>query len=420
MFYILNNQDEYDVPKEDHVFSINGKVYQGFTYVADKSTPAYEMLKCGHNFLTVFREYIKGLEKNELPTAKLFIIDNQQVNAFAVYEESLSSYCIGVFMGACVKIFDNVQKSFSKLIGDLIPEDQSDVYLDLIYTEAIRFFVAHEYSHILAGHVDDPKYIQLEYSEMHDGKTEDNLFSQMKEFQVDQMAVQAMCYMAHWNLTTETRIEGERARKECIKKYHRTVPAPVLAAMAIQAKENKIRDLKPQFDSKLFTELSFITAGINVIFYTFDVNRKKVMEDYAKAKKLSIETVNSFAFKSGLLTLREFDHPLPAMRIDAVTRIIDECIEQFVPSDEVDYWCFQVSRYSWEVEIVRNDYDLGKLYRHIAYTPIAQDFIQEIEDLWQQKKNSFKAYLKPLERLYYANRIVHMTNDGELINSEEQ
>lgn len=140
MIRILENQDQYDVPEEDYVFSIRGRTYQGFTYVADKTTPAFDMLRCGHNFLTVFRAYIMEIEKNDLPTAKLFIIDDPGVNAFAVYEKTLSSYCIGVFMGACVKVYDNVKASFSQLIGTLIPSDQADLYLNLIYVEAIRLF----------------------------------------------------------------------------------------------------------------------------------------------------------------------------------------------------------------------------------------------------------------------------------------
>lgn len=282
------------------------------------------------------------------------------------------------------------------------------------------FFVAHEYAHILAGHVDkESECIQLEYSESQDDTDEGNLFTQMKEFQVDQMAVQFLCYMSHWNFTTEKRLEADRVRDEFIKK-NRLLPMPVLLSAAKRIWENKIRDQEHDFASKLFTELSFITAGVNVVFYTFDYNRKSFMEAYAKKKGLSEEVKDSFIYKSGFLTLREFDHPLPAIRMDAVTRIIDECIEHFVSPEDADDWCFQVSRYSWEVEIVRNDFDLGKLYRHIAYTPIAQDFIQEMEELWEAKKDSFKSYVKPLVRLFYANRIVHMTNDGELIDKSDE
>lgn len=421
MLRVLDNQEQYDVPEEDHVFSINGLKYQGFTYVADKASPAFTMLRCGHNFLTVFREYIMELEKNELPTVKLFIIDNSSVNAFAVYEKSLSSYCIGVNMGACIRIYNNVRESFSKLIGTLIPEEQSDIYLDLIYVEAIRFFVAHEYAHILAGHEDnDPEHIHFEYTELVCNGHNDNLFAQMKEFQADQMAVQYLCYMAHWNLTTETRIEADKAKEKFIENNKIIYPEKLLLSIANQIRESRINDLRHQFDSKLFTELSFITAGVNVIFHTFDTNRKTVMENFAKKNGYPDEVKNSFVFKSGLMTLRDFDHPLPSLRMDAVTRIIDECIEHFVSPDEAEAWCEQVSRYSWEVEIVRNDYDLGKLYRHIAYTPIAQDFIQEMEVLWETKKYTFRSYVKPLVRLFYVNRIVYMTNDGELIDKRDR
>ena len=156
-------------------------------------------------------------------------------------------------------------------------------------------------------------------------------------------------------------------------------------------------------------------AGINTVFYTFDSNRSRILAEFAERNNIPEVERESFFFRSGLQTIREFDHPLPSIRIDAIVRIVDECIDAFAPEGEADYWSEQVSDYSWEVEIVRNNYNLGNLYRHIAYTPTAQDFIQEMQALWEKNRDIFPAIVKPLVRLFYVNRLVHMTDDGVLI-----
>lgn len=69
----------------------------------------------------------------------------------------------------------------------------------------------------------------------------------------------------------------------------------------------------------------------------------------------------------------------------------------------------------WKVELLRCDNDVSRLYIHIAHTPTAQNFIQEIESLWQREKNNFRSYIDQLERLFYVNRIVDMRDDGVLV-----
>ncbi len=109
------------------------------------------------------------------------------------------------------------------------------------------------------------------------------------------------------------------------------------------------------------------------------------------------------------------DHPIPALRLDAVTRIMDENIERFEGMENAEEICKNVSDYVWKVETLRCDNDIRKLYMHIAHTPTAQDFIQEVETLWQGEKEKFTAYIEQLERLFYENRIVDMNDDGILV-----
>ena len=67
----------------------------------------------------------------------------------------------------------------------------------------------------------------------------------------------------------------------------------------------------------------------------------------------------------------------------------DENIEGFEGIDKAEEICKEVSDYVWKVEILRCNNDVSRLYIHIAHTPTAQNFIQEIESLWQREKNNF-------------------------------
>lgn len=113
--------------------------------------------------------------------------------------------------------------------------------------------------------------------------------------------------------------------------------------------------------------------------------------------------------------MRKFDHPLPPIRLESVFRIMDENIESFEPEQIVDQLENDVANFAWVVEIYRNEFNLGDLYCHVPHTPTAQDYIQEMERLWQAKKNTFVSQLPPLVRLFYANRIVDMSDDGVLL-----
>ena len=405
---------DYDVPEKEYTFCIDKQIYQGFTYVYDKESPAFLMLDCGTNLISAYRQYYEKIYGITLPDVELYVINNANTNAFAVYEKTLESYCIGVFMGACNKIYENTFSSFEKA-NHLIPDGDKNEWLTLVYIEAIKFFVAHEYSHILAGHIDrDGDTASFEFADSKMRDHESNLFSQMKEFEADQLATQILFYMAHWNTTNKVQIMCAIER-ERFSEHFKDNPEPVFSIFSKENDRIYRNRLEKSKNDSILKHLKIIMAGINIVFYTFDDYRKEYFEKHSKEAGYPEEVISSFYYKSGLMTLREYDHPHPALRIDAVTRIMDECIEQFAPTDEIDSWYRQVVDYSWEVEIARNDYDLGKLYRHVAYTPTAQDFIQEMERLWEDKKDLFKPYIPQLVRLFYKNRLVHMTDNGELL-----
>lgn len=410
---------DYNRPEEDHVFRIKGREYQGFTYVYDRDSALFKVLDFGDNFLTALRDYYKVLHNVDLPDVKLFVIDApNNVNAFAKYEKTLNAYCVGVFSGACFSIEKNVEESFKNVVGILIPEEKTEIRFGQMLIQAIRFFVAHEYAHIVCGHVtedDEDVYFEFADGEKSD---EENLFQQMKEFQADQMAMAFLCGMAYQDADGRVRISMtwfEENEKRMWDKYQPNISDDMRKRIT-ESKRKKYRsELDKRMKSMVHYDLQMIMGGINVVFYTMDCNRKSAMENYAQKHNISKEERESFYFQSGLSTIRKFDHPLPSIRLDAVSRIMDENIERNETVEIIEQWEKDVADFVWVVEIHRNEFNLGELYCHIAHTPTAQDFIQEMEILWQKEKNNFPALLPPLERLFYANRIVDMSDDGLLI-----
>lgn len=76
----------------------------------------------------------------------------------------------------------------------LIPAEDRDKWVDFVYINAMRFFVAHEYAHILKGHIDTDGEGHFEFAN-EALSHEDNMFRQMKEFDADETAMSILCYM---------------------------------------------------------------------------------------------------------------------------------------------------------------------------------------------------------------------------------
>ncbi|WP_074679900.1 hypothetical protein [Marvinbryantia formatexigens] len=164
-------------------------------------------------------------------------------------------------------------------------------------------------------------------------------------------------------------------------------------------------------------DFKYLMLGVNVVFLVLDERRARNLSSIADKQGITQEERTRFYFTLGLQLIRSVDHPIPALRLDAVIRIMDEYIESIEGMEKADEICKEVAAYVWEVEFLRCDYDVSKLYVHIAHTPAAQDFIREIEALWKREKHKFRPYIDQLERLFYENRIVDMSNDGILLNS---
>ena len=137
--------------------------YFGSETLYDDSSPEYIALDCGNDLIDKFKEYYELGFQREIPRPRLFAINCQDVNAFAVYEESLNAYCIGINLGAFQRIREKTEEIVDMVIerslnepeeSQLIPQNEREKWIDLVYINAMRFFVAHEYSHILNGHVD--------------------------------------------------------------------------------------------------------------------------------------------------------------------------------------------------------------------------------------------------------------------------
>lgn len=408
----------YSAPDEYHIFNINDRSYGAYRNVYDKESKMFEALDYAANFLETLQEYYKKLLNIELPSVRLYIVTDDSVNAFAKYEESLGSFCIGLFKGACDVIYENVMSSFEGLIGEgkLIPEEKRNARLDRLFIEAIRFLTAHEYAHIVCGHVTKDEH-EFEIEFLEGGKTEEeNLLQQMKEFQADQEAMIFQCSMAYWDAETRRGLANKDYELKTFAYYDKAVPGKLGKKLANSDIGYFKKYMDRMFDENVHDELQLIMGGVNVVFYTLDSRRRAAMKNWAIKQHISKEEQETFYFKSGLSTIRKIDHPLPAIRIDAVIRIIDEAIESGHDKETADAWSKDVSDYAWLVEINRNEFDLGNLYLHIAHTPTAQDFIQEMNLMWEQNKNSFVSYVPPLKYLFYFNRIVDMTDDGKLIH----
>lgn len=409
---------EYDSPEEEYVFNIKGREYQGYTYLFDTTSKLYMALEYADNFIKTFQEYYEVHNKTKLPSVKLFIINSPEINAFTRYEEKLDSFCIGLFRGACEALEKNVEESFEKLINVLIPEDVKEGWYNQIYVDAIRFFTAHEYAHIVCGHVTKSENSYLEF--MEGEKTEEeNMFQQMKEFQADQMAMAFMCWMAY--LDKESRYNLSLAYfKESVKEFWKDKKDKVPELIQKVVNDKKYSQYKEKLDITsadfICHDLKMIMAGANMVFFTLDNNRKLAIQKWIEKENIPEEERNKFCVYSGLSSIRKFDHPLPSIRLDSVIRIMDECIESNEATEIAEKWENEVSEFVWLVEIYRNEDDLGKMYCHIAHTPTAQKFIREQEELWQKKKNDFPAIIPPLERLFYENIIIDMSDDGVLIN----
>lgn len=409
---------EYSKPEEDHLFRIKDRTYQGFTYVADRSLPIFQILDIGDNFLTILREYYANFANVDLPNTKLFIIDSPDINAFAVYEHSLDSYCIGIFAGVCMEIEKNIRASLEKVNGVLFPAEEAEMWYDRSFVEALRFFVAHEYAHIICGHVTkEENTIHFEFADDVQSK-EDNLFQQMKEFQADQMAMSFLCRMAYQDTQSQhnLRIAYYDQMEDQFWATHSPHTPPIIRKDILGTKREEFvtRSNKRMSESR-HIRLKTIMAGVNIVFHTLDTRRKKTLVFWADTHGISQSERNTFFFQSGLSTMRNFDHPLPPIRLEAVSRIMGEAIEEYEPEINHDQLENDVMDFAWVVEVYRNEFNLGNLYCHIPHSPAGQDFIQEMETLWQEKKHTFSAYLPPLVRLFYANRIVDISDDGHLL-----
>lgn len=409
---------EYSKPEEEHLFETKYGIYQGYTYVADRSNPIFQILDIGDNFISTLREYYLTLQGINLPDTKLYIINASKVNAFVTFEKELNSFCIGIFSGVCEEIEKNVRESLERVKGILFPEDDADKWYELSFVEALRFFVAHEYAHIVCGHI--TKEENTEQFEFSNGEHEEgyNLFQQMKEFQADQVAMGFLCGLTYENAQSAHNLRAaqyNQKKEQFWSTYYPCLPSYICNSISEKKRNEFLAKSKEKMIENRRKRLKAVMAGVNVVFQTFDTYRKNKLVSLAEKNKLSLEERDSYLFKSGLSTMREFDHPLPAIRLESVSRTIGEFIENAEPELEPEQLEDRIMDFAWVVEIYRNEFKLDALYCHIPHTPTAQDFIQEMECLWQKKKKEFEGFLPPLVRLFYANRIVDITDEGHLL-----
>lgn len=392
----------------------------------DKLSPAYDALDCGNDLIDKFKAYYELGYKKKIPRPLLFVIDSLEVNAFAVYEKKLNQYCIGINYGAFQRIKEKVGEIVDMVIekstgvpqeDQLIPANERDKWVDFVYINAMRFFVAHEYAHILNGHVDKEDEGHFEFADELFSE-EKNLFQQMKEFDADETAMNILCYMTRNSFESGYRMQSDWINKALSENNQRLKQAGIPEILINMEAKRYVDGICQAFNVKVANirrHFKYLMLSVNVVFLVLDERRAKKLGSIADKQGIPQEDRTRFYFTSGLQLIRAVDHPIPALRLDAVTRIMDENIEGFEGLEKADEICKEVADYVWEVEFLRCDYDVSKLYVHIAHTPTAQDFIQEVEILWQREKNKFQPYIDQLERLFYKNRIVDMSDDGDII-----
>lgn len=398
--------------------------------ILDESAQAYDALDCGNDLIDKFIEYYELGYKKEIPRPHLFVINSSDVNAFAVYEKKLNEYCIGINYGAFQRIKEKVEETVDMVIEKsvnvpeerkLIPTDERDKWIDLVYVNAMRFFVAHEYAHILNGHVDKDGAGHFEFADETVLENE-KLFQQMKEFDADETAMNILCYMTRSSFEFGYLMQSDMINQALRDNNQRLKRAGISEILINMEAQHYFDGMRQAFDEKVTNirrHFKYLMLGVNMVFLALDERRAKNLSSIADKQGIPQEDRTRFYFTSGLQLIRVVDHPIPALRLDAVIRIMDEYIENFEGMEKADEICKEVADYVWEIEFLRCDYDTSKIYIHIAHTPTAQDFIQEIEVLWQREKNKFRPYMDQLERLFYENRIVDMSDDGILVGIEE-
>ncbi len=408
----------------DYTFNINGESYWGSDRL-DESAPAYAALDCGNDLIDKFRAYYSAGFGKQLPRPRLFVIQDARVNAFAVFEQALGEYCIGICYGAFQRISEKVEETVDMVIErsaglpageELISREKRDTWVDFVYINAMRFFVAHEYAHILCGHVDMSGAGHFEFA---DGmlSEDENLFRQMKEFDADESAMSILCYMTRSSFETGYRIHNHRVNQTL--QANRGLIEYGLPEVLINMRAQDLTDsLRRAYEAKvegIRRHFKYLMLGVNIVFLVLDERRTGNLWEIADSLGIPEAERGGFCFSSGLRLIRAVDHPIPALRLDAVIRIMDECIELCEGGERAEEIFFEITNYVWEVEFLRCDHDITRIYLNIAHTPTAQDFMGEIEDLWQNEKTRFTPYIEQMKRLFYVNRIVHMSDDGEML-----
>ncbi len=392
----------------------------------EHSSSAYTALECGNDLIDKFKAYYEPSYKKEIPRPRLFVIDSTEINAFAIYEKTLDEYCIGINYGAFQRISETVEETVDMIMNKsthlsddecLIPSGDRKKWIDFTYINAMRFFVAHEYAHILCGHVDKEGAGHFEFAGGLRSR-ENNLMSQMKEFDADETAMSILCYMNRSSYESLYRMSSNQINEDMRRNNQflkdAGIPEVIINMEAQKYIDSLIRTSKAKQEA-IRRHFKYLMLGVNTVFLTLDTRRLSNLNFIADEKGIPTDCRSGFFFESGLQLIRDVDHPIPALRLDAVIRIMDEYIEALEGKERADDISNDVADYVWEVEFLRAGGDIGKVYANIAYTPTAQDFVKEIEALWQAEKSRFTPYMAQLERLFYENRIVNISDDGVLL-----
>lgn len=173
-----------------------------FYKVAEITNPLLEKMKQGMKTWTS-EEIYKKMQ------VSVWVVNDTRVNAFATYYEG-KNY-IALTVGLCDVFWNAIEdfvgnKNFSKVFY-LTTEKEED-YKKVLYMYMLNFVLAHEFGHIVHGHLwtdSNRKWLEELYVDGKMSSAQDNWISQLREYDADSFAamINANIMLKYWNENIE-------------------------------------------------------------------------------------------------------------------------------------------------------------------------------------------------------------------------
>lgn len=166
-----------------------------------------------NNLLQKLRQGIKTWISEEIyekMKVSIAVYDDIRVNAFATYYEGKNYIALSV--GLCQRFFD-AAKEFAQdekfEMAFKISDERKDSFIQVIYMYMLNFIIAHEFGHIVHGHLllnSDNRFIDEIHDEIEKIKNEDKWRSQLMEYDADVVAstINTAIFVQNWTEDIKT------------------------------------------------------------------------------------------------------------------------------------------------------------------------------------------------------------------------